>query len=575
MKKRFGQSDEDRLRESFVTTLPVALVRRRRVSIQRACGAFGAVVPGESILNHSHSTQWVSAWKTELRGFAPETIKGILCSLYAWWKWLFRQGEIDDNVLDFVACERLAAEDVPPLVLRTNLQRQIAEHLASMPSVSDHTRESYAVWLKDFNVFVNSDNRLASSMDRLAIGEDLLASWFRTVCPTRPRVSVMQAASVIGTFLDALVRKGVVDENPLCRLQRAHPVGKRLGIAYALASPDRADSLKALVRPPTFRSNLAAHFAGFLALKRAVGCKYTHGTSILRDFDRFLAEQRFEGPITSQLLARWHALRPGLSAESHRGRQVLMRQFCVYLHRYHPETYVPDPLLGQRAIPRLRPRIVGPEQLQVLLAAVPEVASGRRFPLRPHTYRVLFILLYTTGLRISEARTLRLVDVDLGRRFMVIRETKFGKSRIVPFSDGLLELLREYLATRQQLLGPAAGDAPFFVTQYGRHYSKTSIGTVWQKLLRATQMGGGRGKGPRIHDLRHSFATLRLLAWYREGVDVEARLPVLSTFLGHSSVGSTQRYLTILPEIQQAASERFRQYGGTIICPEGPRHEFA
>jgi len=574
MKKRFEQSGEDILRERFVATLPVPVARRRRASIRRACCAFRAVFPGESILNHSHSTQWLSAWKTEFRGLAPATIHRLLCSLYAWWKWLFRHGEIDDNVFEFVACERLAVEEMPPLVLRSNLQRHIAEHLASIPSVSDHTRESYAVWLKDFNVFVNSDNRLASSGVRLAIGEDLLASWFRTVCPTRPRASVMQAAGVICRFLDALVRKGVVDENPLRRLQRAHPVGKRPGIAYALASPDRAESLKALVRPPTFRSGLAPHFAGFLELKRAVGFKYSHGTSFLRDFDRFLTEQRYEGPITNQLLARWHASRPGLSAQSHRSRQVLMRQFCLYLHRYRPETYVPDPLLGQRAIPHLRPRIVGPKQLQVLLAAVPEVASGRRFPLRPHTYRVLLILLYTTGLRISEACTLRIVDVDLGRRFMVIRETKFGKSRIVPFSDGLLELLREYLATRQEFLGPAAGDAPFFVTQYGGHYSRSSISTVWQKLLRATQMGGGRGKGPRIHDLRHSFATFRLLAWYREGVDVEARLPVLSTFLGHSSVGSTQRYLTILPEIQQAASERFRQYGGTIICPEGPRHEF-
>ena len=142
MKKQFEQTDEELLREAFVANLPVTLVRRRRASIRRACRAFVAVVPGESILNHTHSTQWISAWRTELRGLAARTIKGLLCSLYAWWKWLFRQGEIDDNVLDFVACERLVAEDVPPLVLRSNLQRHIAEHLGGMRSVSDHTRES-------------------------------------------------------------------------------------------------------------------------------------------------------------------------------------------------------------------------------------------------------------------------------------------------------------------------------------------------------------------------------------------------------------------------------------------------
>ena len=350
-------------------------------------------------------------------------------------------------------------------------------------------------------------------------------------------------------------------------------MGKRVGIAYALASKDPASALAALARPPSFHSVVAEHLTSFLTLKHAVGCRYPHAPTVLRDFDRFLADANENGPITNALLAQWHALRPDLSPATKRLRWSVMRQFCMYLRRFQPETCIPDPILGRHPLPRLKPHIVQPATMRILLAAVPAVVSGERFALRPHTYTALLTLLYTTGLRISEARALRIVDVNLGSRVLVIRRSKFGKSRIVPFSDGLLTVLEEYHRTRRALLGPTSDEAPFFVTQYGGHYRKTSIGTVWQRILRTTGLGGARGCGPRIHDLRHSFATLRLLAWYRDGADVEARLPLLSTYLGHSSVGATQRYLTILPDIQQSSSERFHRYGGSLISSEGGRHE--
>lgn len=193
-----------------------------------------------------------------------------------------------------------------------------------------------------------------------------------------------------------------------------------------------------------------------------------------------------------------------------------MHQFCLYARRYVPETHVPDPLFGRLPIPRLKAHIITPSQMRQVLDAVAVVAAGSRWTLRPHTCRTLFTLLYTTGLRISEARALQVGDVDLRRRVIKIRETKFYKSRFVPFSDGLLPILRDYHGRRIQLLGAPPPEAPFFVTQYSGHYKKTHLGTVWKRLMRHTGLGGGRGVGPRIHDLRHSFATLRLAAWYRE-----------------------------------------------------------
>lgn len=137
---------------------------------------------------------------------------------------------------------------------------------------------------------------------------------------------------------------------------------------------------------------------------------------------------------------------------------------------------------------------------------------------------------------------------------------------MVPFSDGLLAFLRDYQRQRLRLLGAASQGAPFFPTMFGNHYSQTSVNDVWRALTHHVGLREGAARGPRVHDLRHSFATLRLAAWYREGADVETMLPRLATYLGHVKVASTYLYLTILPETLLAASERFRRYGGSLIA---------
>ncbi len=574
MKQRFEHSAEERLREQYIFDHPVRAVPTRRYHIRKACRAFCQAFPNDSILNHTHSTEWATAWRLQLVGITPGSRMKLLWGLFGWWKWLFEKRVIDDNVLDLVSCERLGIEEMAPLVLRCNLQRMSADHISNLDSISDGSRQAYHLWLKRFNVFINRLPAGASVQGgRLNLSEETLNGWFRHICQKYTRTTVLDATNVLSAFFDALTRNGVLDDNPLERLRQAFPVGKRLGIAYALASEDREASLASLARPPMFSSPLADKLIGFLNLKHAVGCRYAHGYTVLRDFDRFLADEGKDGPITSPLLTRWHSSRPDLSASTHRGRWCVMRQFCLYLQRYQPETYIPDPLLGRYPTPCLKPHIVQPETMRVLLDAVPSVAPGSRFALRPHTYKALLTLLYTTGLRISEALALRIVDVEFDTRLLVIHESKFGKSRIVPFADGMLIVLREYHRIRQNILGDADGDAPFFITQYGGHYSRHSVYTVWQCLLRAADLDAGRGQRPRIHDLRHSFATLRLLAWYREGADVEAKLPMLSTYLGHSSVGATQRYLTILPEIRQAAIEKFHRYGGSLIFSKGGSHE--
>jgi integrase/recombinase XerD len=578
MKLRFDEVAEQDLRKAFIRALDGtrASANQVRSCIRCACLAFREEFPGDSLLNHTHSTEWVRPWNARQARCSFGMRLNRLQALGGWWQWLFECRVIDDNVFKFVSCVQLARDTAPLLILRCNLHRYIAAYLQSRSDLSIRSRQSDGSWLMRFNLFINRRPEILGDTTKLELGEEVLGAWFRSVCIAgRPRAAVVRSAGTLSTFLDYLVSCGVLAENVLKRLSEAFPVGKRVGVAYALAADDQSMALHALTRPPEFRSSLADHIAAFLDLKRAAGCTERYGRSILRDFDRFLVAQGEQGPITSMLLARWGSSRPGLGPVSRRQRWILIRQFCLYLRRYLPETWVPDSLLGRFPPSRFRPRIVQPEEITKLLAAVAIVVPGSRWALRPVIYRTLLVLLYSTGLRISEALELQVGDIDLHERVITIRQTKFYKSRLVPFSDGLLTFLRDYQRERLRLVGAPARNAAFFPTKDGGHYTQSAVNYVWQDLLKHADLRGSAVRGPRVHDLRHSFATLRLAVWYHEGVDVEAMLPRLATYLGHAKVASTYLYLTMLPETLLAASERFRHYGGSLIAPTGGTHALA
>ncbi len=159
----------------------------------------------------------------------------------------------------------------------------------------------------------------------------------------------------------------------------------------------------------------------------------------------------------------------------------------------------------------------------------------------------LFRTLYGCGLRISEALKLTMADVNLDEGILVIREGKFRKDRLVPLSPGLSGRLRRYAGALDR-----TGDREeaFFPKQDGSHYDKGTIYSIFRRMLLAAGMShGGRGHGPRLHDLRHTFAVHRLEEWYRQGADLGAKLPVLSVYMGHQSLAVTQRYLRLTPSL--------------------------
>jgi len=177
------------------------------------------------------------------------------------------------------------------------------------------------------------------------------------------------------------------------------------------------------------------------------------------------------------------------------------------------------------------------------------------------TCRTLLLLLYGTGLRISEALGLDVADVDLDAGILQVRETKFYKTRLVPTGPDLTKVLAAYAAQRNKHL-LAMPDAPFLLTRRGKRPSRAAAEEVFKHLRDVAQVRRDDGSRyqPRLHDLRHTFASTRLIRWYRDGADVQRLLPQLATYLGHVHIGGTQCYLSMTPELLRYASARFERY---------------
>jgi integrase len=170
-------------------------------------------------------------------------------------------------------------------------------------------------------------------------------------------------------------------------------------------------------------------------------------------------------------------------------------------------------------------------------------------------------LLYATGIRIGEALNLRLADIDTRRRLIEIREGKFKKSRYVPMSASTAGEMRAYLERRKRARFSTAPSAYVFLNVIGTRHGHPGFVTVFLELVRDIGLRGPKGEvGPRIHDLRHTFAVNRLLAWYRQGVNLGSKLPLLATYLGHTTVTGTQIYLHATAELLESAGRRFHEH---------------
>jgi len=306
-----------------------------------------------------------------------------------------------------------------------------------------------------------------------------------------------------------------------------------------------------------FRSRLANELQAFLDFKRSLGIQYVGAESMLRRFDRFVAQTfKRRRPIDLKVaieawLATFHC-RPVTITNSF----LVIRKFCLFLRRRDPNSFVPDRDLAPRVYAsHYLPHIFSPAEIRILLDQIGKM----QHPFRSRTYRALLLILYCTGLRTGEAVRLRIRDVDLREKVLRVEVSK-AKSRWVPFEETLASELSDYLQQRSRI-NPVSEDSRFLVQPNGSPCGRPSVTNAIIILLRQAGLKPRTGRvGPRPYDTRHSFAVNRLTEWYRDGVDVQERLAWLSAYLGHDDLLGTQDYLQLTPELRRIVSTRHEDY---------------
>ena len=296
-----------------------------------------------------------------------------------------------------------------------------------------------------------------------------------------------------------------------------------------------------------FQSALAPLMEKFLLEKRACGYRYHEEDLILRRLDHFLSEEGLKSAdLPRSMTKKWLLKRAHESSRTHQQRITVARQFAKFLCRLGRSAYVPDSTLASRDSKSFMPHIFTHEEIRNLLQAVDQLVPTARSPLRHLIMPEIFRLLYGCGFRLGEVLSLRVQDVDLNQGVVTVRQGKCRKDRLVPLAFSLTNRLKTYAAG----FGKRPLDAFFFPSRNGGPYKLRAVYGLFRELLLQCRIPhGGRGKGPRVHDLRHTFAVHKLLHWYREGADLNAKLPLLATYLGHWRLSGTQRYLHLTAEL--------------------------
>lgn len=295
----------------------------------------------------------------------------------------------------------------------------------------------------------------------------------------------------------------------------------------------------------------------YLAVRRALGTQLAWPESSLRKFVHFVDAEGAQF-LTTELALRW-ALEPvGVQRATHARRLAIVRAFAVWLQATDARTQVPAPRLLPAEQRRPAPYVYSDQEILALMAAADGLRSSSG--LRAATFKTLIGLLAATGLRPGEAISLELGNVDVVNGILAVRGSKFGKSRLVPLQDSACTALTAYASLRDALW-PRRDTQAFLVSVRGCRLRACTVRRTFAGLCRTVGLRPHVprrriGRGPRLQDIRHTFATRRLVEWYRAGLDVDRLMPRLATYLGHVSTVETYWYIQAVPELLGLATER-------------------
>jgi integrase len=299
------------------------------------------------------------------------------------------------------------------------------------------------------------------------------------------------------------------------------------------------------------------HLAEYVVARRALGTRLEEPAQTLRQFIKFLARKKARF-ITVKLALEWsQQCRDAVQRATCARKLSMVRQFARWLNAIEPRHQVPPRGLLDVRHRRGKPHIYSDEEITQLMTEAARLKSSNR--MKALTLETLIGLLAATGLRPGEAAALEMGDVDLDAHVLVIRESKFGKSRLVPIHPSTVAALKRYARERDRIFRNP-GNSFFFVSDRG---NALNMGAVRRWFIKASKACGLRkkterlrcGRGPRLQDFRHTFATRRLVEWYETGSNVAVQMPKLATYLGHSSVACTYWYIEAVPELLELATE--------------------
>lgn len=314
----------------------------------------------------------------------------------------------------------------------------------------------------------------------------------------------------------------------------------------------------------TFSGPLKTVCTDFVTLKRAIGYKYNTQAQILKRFDNFAAKINSSGNrITKELMDAWNRKTAHESDKTHAMRMNAAISLAKFMVEHGLDAYIPQGTPRcRKSTSVFKPYIFSHNEIFCFFQQVDSIPRGLS-PYRHLTIPLLFRMYLCCGLRVSEALHLKIGDVDTVNGILTIRNTKFNKDRFVPMASELTRLCDSYHRQTEQQNKEVEY---FFASPQGGPYSVKTINKIYRDiLLRAGISHGGRGKGPRVHDFRHTFAVRCLQNWVLSGKEITAALPVLSAFLGHADLRGSERYLRLTAELYPDTIARFEYKFGDVL----------
>jgi site-specific recombinase XerD len=311
---------------------------------------------------------------------------------------------------------------------------------------------------------------------------------------------------------------------------------------------------------------LHAAVTQYVTYRKSLGERFLTNESILKRFARETGPKANLSDVQPESVNNFLSGTGPITSNWHAKYQALLGFYRYALSRGHVKNSPLPTAIPKRPQPFV-PYVYDVKELQALLDASLTYQKNRSH-IRPKTIRSLLLLLYGAGLRIHEAVSLTLADVNFPQKLLTIHKTKFRKSRLVPVGDELVQGLSKYNGYRQQKKFSQKPEDPFFINRKGGSLNQSSVEHIFRRIREKAgiRRNDGARYQPRLHDLRHSFAVHRLTKWYQEGADVQTLLPVLSVYLGHTYLAATSTYLTMTPTLLEEAGRRFEHYALKEVC---------